>query len=177
MFRIAGTALLALGLMAGCSTAPQSEPVADNIRKSLDQAGLKDVSVSQDRDKGVVTLGGHVATDADKARAAQIAQSIATTQVVANEVASLPAVDPGPTKTVYSDLDKGIDNNLDAALISGGFRTGIHHSVKNGVITLTGSVNTENERAQIQSIAKGVPNTQQVVNEIQTRHQKATSTK
>ncbi len=177
MFRIAGTVLLALGLLAGCSTAPQAAPVADDIRKSLDQAGLKDVSVSQDRDKGVVTLGGHVASDADKARAGQIAQAIATTQVVANEVASLPVVDPGPTKTVYSDLDKGIDNNLDAALISGGYKTGIHHSVKNGVVTLTGTVNTEHERAQIGLLAKGVPNTQQVVNEIQTRHQKATSTK
>jgi ferritin-like metal-binding protein YciE len=29
-------------------------------RKSLDQANLKEVSVSQDRDKGVVTLGGRV---------------------------------------------------------------------------------------------------------------------
>src|ERR1700722_21019860 len=118
-------------------------------------------------------MGGHVATDADKARAGQIAQSIATTQVVAMRwYRYLRSI-----RTVFSDLDKGIDNNLDAALISGGFRTGIHHSVKNGVVTLTGVVDTENERGQIQSIAKGVPNTQQVVNEIQTRHQKATSTK
>ena len=34
-----------------------------------------------------MTLGGHVATDADKANANQIAQSMATDQVVANEVA------------------------------------------------------------------------------------------
>ena len=177
MFRIVGAALLAMGLMAACSTAPQSGLVVDNIRKSLDQAGLRDVSVAQDRDKGVVTLSGHVASDAEKAHASQIAQSFATAQVVANEVAVLPAGNTGDAKAINSDLDKGIDNNLEAALISGGFRTGIHHSVKNGVVTLTGSVNSESERAQIQSIAKGVPNTQQVVNEIQTRHQKATSTK
>jgi hyperosmotically inducible protein len=177
MFRIAGTMLLALGLMAGCSNAPQSEPVADNIRKSLDQAGLKDVSVSQDRDKGVVTLSGHVASDAEKTHASQIAQSFATAQVVANEVAVLPPGDSGDAKTINADIDKGVDNNLDAALVSRGFRSGIHHSVKNGVVTLTGTVNTENERAQIESLAKGVPHAQQVVDEIQTRHQKATSTK
>ena len=40
--------------------------VSDSIRKSLDQADLKDVSVSQDRDKGVITLGGHVPSDSGK---------------------------------------------------------------------------------------------------------------
>lgn len=177
MFRIATvTALLATGLLLSCSTAPKSPPVADNIRKSLEQAGLKDVSVSQDRDKGVVTLGGHVASSADQARAGQVAQSLAGGQVVANEVAVLPAGDAGATKTMYSDLDKGIANNLDAALISGGYRSGIGHSVKNGVVTLTGTVDTEAQRAQLETIARGVPNTQQVVDEVQTRHLKATST-
>src|SRR5512135_883395 len=93
------TIKLCLGLLAlvvpvilvGCSgTARQSPDVSDSVRKSLDQAGLKDVSVSQDRDKGVVTLGGHVAADADKSQAESIAKSIATGQVVANQIAVLP---------------------------------------------------------------------------------------
>jgi hyperosmotically inducible protein len=180
MFRIAArtaatVALLSVGLLAGCSSTSQTPAVADSVSKSLTQAGLKDVSVQQDRDKGVVTLGGHVATDAEKAQAQQIAQSLAPNQVVANQVAVLPATDASTTKTLYSDLDKGISSNLDAALISGGYKTGIHHSVKNGVVTLTGTVDTENQRAQLQQLARSVPNTQQVVNEIQTRHEKATS--
>ena len=176
MFRIASiTAIFVIGLLAGCSATPQAAPVAANIRKSLDEAGLKNVSVTQDRDKGVVTLSGHVAADADKAHANQIAQSLAVGQVIANEVAVLPATDSGPAKTVYADLDKGIDSNLDAALISGGYRTGIGHSTKNGVVTLTGTVDTASQRTQVGTIAQRVPNTQQVVNEIQTRHQKATS--
>ena len=49
---VAALALLALGILAGCSqTSAKSPEVSDNIRKSLDQAGLKDVSVNQDRDK------------------------------------------------------------------------------------------------------------------------------
>jgi osmotically-inducible protein OsmY len=176
MFKIAViTAIFAIGLLAGCSATPQAAPVAANIRKSLEAAGLKNVSVTQDRDKGVVTLSGHVAANADKANANQIAQSVAADQVVANEIAVLPPTDSGPAKTVYADLDKGIDSNLDAALISGGYRTGIGHSAKNGVVTLTGTVDTASQRTQLGTIAQRVPNTQQVVNEIQTRHQKATS--
>jgi hyperosmotically inducible protein len=167
--------IFAMGLLAGCSTTQKAPTVSGNIRTSLEQAGIKDVSVTQDRDKGVVTLGGHVATDSDKARANEIAQSMAAGQVVANQVAVLPSSDSGPAKTVYADLDKGIDSNLDAALISGGYKTGIGHSAKNGVVTLTGTVDTAKQRTQIDTIAQRVPNTQQVVNEIQTRHQKATS--
>ena len=50
--------LLVVGALAGCSGIRKSPDVSDSIRKSLDQAGLQDVSVSQDRDKGVVALGG-----------------------------------------------------------------------------------------------------------------------
>ena len=173
---VATTVLLATGLLAGCSSTPKSPAVSDNIRKSLDQAGLKNVSVEQDRDKGVVTLGGHVATDADKTNANQIAQSLAADQVVADQVAVLPPSDPGPAKAVYADLDKGLDSNLDAALISNGYTAAIGHSAKNGVVTLTGTVDTAEQRKQLETIADRVPNTQQVVNEIQTRHRKATST-
>jgi len=42
-------------------------------------------------------------------------------------------------------------------------------------VTLTGTVDAAKQRTQIDAIAQHVPNTQQVVNEIQTRHQKATS--
>lgn len=175
MFRSAITALFGAALFVGCSTTPKSPVVSDNIRKSLKQAGLNNVSVTQDRDKGVVTLSGRVATDADKANADQIARSFAPDEVVANQLAVLPATDADPAKTIYADLDKGIDNNLDAALVSGGYTKGIGHSTKNGVVTLTGTVDTAVQREQLETIAQGVPNTQQVVSEIQTGHQKATS--
>src|SRR5580658_4121648 len=63
-------AVAVVGTLAGCSTTSTQAPnISDSLRASLDQAGLKDVSVSQDRDKGVVTLGGHVDADGDKAQA------------------------------------------------------------------------------------------------------------
>jgi hyperosmotically inducible periplasmic protein len=169
-------AVLAL-IMAGCNRAPEKSPeVSDSIRKSLDQAGLKNVSVSQDRDKGVVTLTGNVATDSDKAQAESIAKSIASGQVVANQIAVLPPGAEGDAKTVNSDLDKAIDKNLDAVLVKNGMK-GLRYDVKNGVVTLKGEVNSQARRAQVEKMAAGVPNVQQVVNELQVKEQKASSTK
>src|ERR1035437_2699834 len=105
-------------LLVGChGTAGKSPDVSDSIRKSLDQAGLKDVSVSQDRDKGIVTLGGHVAADADKAQAESIAKSLAAGQVVADQIAVMPPGGESAAKAMNSDLDQGIGKNLHAALI------------------------------------------------------------
>src|ERR1035437_1989113 len=78
-------------LLVGChGTAGKSPDVSDSIRKSLDQAGLKNVSVSQDREKGIGILGGQVAADADKAQAESIAKSLAPGQVVADQIAVMP---------------------------------------------------------------------------------------
>jgi osmotically-inducible protein OsmY len=167
--------LLIVGTLAGCSGTTKSPDVSDGIRKSLDQAGLRDVSVSQDRDKGVVTLDGHVPSDGDKAQAESIAKSIAGGQVVSNQIGVIPPVDESQAKTVNSDLDKGIEKNLDAALIQHRLNKGVKYDVKNGVVTLTGEVNSQSKRVQIEKIASAVPNVQQVVNELQVKDQKATS--
>ena len=88
---VAMLTLLAVGILAGCSgTATKSPDVSDSIRKSLDQAGLKNVSVSQDRDKGIVTLGGQVASENDKSQAESLAKSLAGAQVVADQIAVIP---------------------------------------------------------------------------------------
>src|SRR6202049_5166075 len=163
-------------VLAGCSGTTKSPDVSDSIRKSLDQAGLKDVSVSQDRDKGVVTLGGHVPADGDKAQAESIAKSAAGGQVVANQVAVTPPGSGSEARDVNADLDKAIEKNLDAALIERRLNKGVRYDVKNGVVTLKGEVNSQSARGQLEKIAAGVPNVQQVVNELQVKGQKATST-
>jgi hyperosmotically inducible periplasmic protein len=167
--------LLIVGTLLGCSSTTKSPDVSDSIRKSLDQAGLKDVSISQDRDKGVVTLGGHVPSEGDKSQAESIARSIAGGQVVSNQIGVIPPATEREAKTVNSDLDKGIEKNLDAALIQHRLKKGVNYDVKNGVVTLTGEVNSQARRAQVEKAASAVPNVQQVVNELQVKDQKATS--
>jgi hyperosmotically inducible protein len=169
-------ALLVVGSLVGCSRGSKLSPdVSDNIRKSLDQAGLKAVSVTQDREKGVVTLGGNVGTDADKVQAESIATSIAAGQVVSNQIAVVPPGNESAAKAVNADLDGGIEKNLDAALIQGKLHKGVSFDVKSGVVTLTGEVNSQSKRAQVEKVASTVPNVQQVVNELQVKDQKASS--
>jgi len=169
-------ALFTIGGLSGCSgTATKSPDIADNIRKSLDQAGFKDVTVSQDRDKGIVTLSGPVARDNDKLQAESLAKSLAGAQVVANQIVVLPTGMEKNAKTVNSDLDQGIEKNLDAALIQNKMHDNVKYKVKSGVVTLTGEVNSQDKRYQAEQVATKVPNVQQVVNDLQVKNQKATS--
>jgi hyperosmotically inducible protein len=162
------------GMLAGCSSTQKSPDVADSIRKSLDQSGYKEVSVSQDRDKGVVKLTGHVAADNDKTQAEQMARALAPGQVVADEIIVLPPGAESATKAVNSDVDTAIGKLLDAALIQNQLHDSVKYSVKNGVVTLTGEVHSQADRAATQNLAAAVPNVQQVVNELQVKDQKAT---
>jgi hyperosmotically inducible protein len=168
--------LIAISALAGCSGASAKSPdVSDSIRKSLDQAGLKDVSVSQDRDKGIVTLGGQVASENDKTQAESLAKSLAGAQVVADQIAVIPVGAEKAAKAVNSDLDRGIENNLDAALIQNKMHRNVKYEVKNRVVTLTGEVNSEELRSGAEKVATGVPNVLQVVNDLQVKNQKASS--
>jgi osmotically-inducible protein OsmY len=168
--------LLTIVALAGCSQPSRRSPdVAKDIRDSLDHARFTDVSVSQDRDKGVVTLSGHVAADRDKAQAQAIAQTIAGGQVVANEIAVQPPGLEGDAKRVTADLDKGIEQNLDAALVQNGMQHEVKAKVTTGVVTLTGEVGSQRRRAEAEHVAASVPNVAQVVNELQVKDQKATS--
>ncbi len=171
---VAMVALLAVGILAGCSqTATKSPDVSDGIRKSLDQAGFKDVTVSQDRDKGIVTLGGQVASESDKSQAESLAKSLAGAQVVANQIAVIPVGVEKEAKAVNSDLDTGIEKNLDAALIQNKMHDNVKYDVKSGVVTLTGEVNSQAKRDE--KVATSVPNVKQVVNDLQVKNQKASS--
>jgi len=170
-------AMLAVGSISGCSSAPtKSVDVADSIRRSLDQAGLKDVGVSQDRDKGVVTLTGTTTSEGDKSQAESIARSVGGGQVISDQIGVRPAGGESLAKKVDSDLDGGIEKNFDAVLIQHKLDRNVKYGVKNGVITLTGKVNSQARRASVEHLAAGVPNVKQVVNELQVKDQKASST-
>lgn len=163
--------LFAIGTVVGCSRFFAKSPdVSGNIRKALDQAGLKGVSVNQDLDEGIVTLGGQVASGDQKAQAESLAKSFSGTQVVANQIAVLPAGEEREAKAMNSELDQGTEKNLDAALIQNKIHHNVKYRVRGGVVTLDGEM-----RALAERVATAVPNVQQVVNNLQVKNQKATS--
>jgi hyperosmotically inducible protein len=168
---------LLVAMLTGCAgTRNQSPDISESLRSSLDQAGLKDVKISQDRTKGVVTLSGNVPTEDHKTNAGNIAKNLAGSQVVANEIAVVSPTYSSEAKEMNSAVDEGITANLNAALQRAALADPVKHSVKNKVVTLTGEVNSQQKRAEAERIAAAVPNVDQVVNELQVKNQKATST-
>jgi len=78
-------------------------------------------------------------------------------------------------KAVNADLDSGIEKNLDAALLQNRMHDNVKYAVKSGVVTLTGEVNSQNKRSRAEQVADAVPNVKQVVNDLQVKNQKASS--
>jgi len=142
----------------------------DDVKKALEQADLKDVNVSEDQDKNTITLGGKVHSSEAKAKAADVAKSAATTRIIANEISVQPVGSESQAKDVGSNLDDGIEKYYKAALISSGLdNQHVSFNAKNGVLTLTGTVHTTNERQHAEKLAAGIPNVQQVLNQIEVR--------
>jgi hyperosmotically inducible protein len=172
-----GLLAIAIAMSVACSDRHKAPDVIGDVRHALEQAGLNDVRVGQDRDKGVVTLTGNVKSDEDKTRAESVAKSVAGNEVVANEIGVRPAGDEGTARKVASDLDSGIDKNLSAALEEHRLKSDVRYDVNNGVVTLKGNVHSQSQRDAVQKLAEQVPNVKQVVNELEVKDQKATSSK
>jgi osmotically-inducible protein OsmY len=113
--------------------------------------------------------------DCDKSQAESIAKSIAGAQVVSKQIAVIPPGVESDAKNVNSDLDKGIESNLDAALIRDRLHESVKYVVKNHVVTLTGEVASQSKRARAGGVASAVLNVEQMVNELHVKGQKASS--
>jgi len=160
--------LLAAAAFTGCAgVSAKSAEVSGDIRASLDQFGYKDVSISEDRVRSVLTLTGRVSAEADREEAESIVRSMTAGQIISDEIEVKPARIGGAGKTASADLDKKIAKNVDAALIENKVKKNVSYAVKSGVVTLKGSVNSKFRRAQVEEIASGIPNVKLVVNELQ----------
>jgi len=162
-------ALLGAGI-ACSSKSPSPISYKDAVKTGLEQADLHDVSVSEDTSKNTITLSGTLHSDEAKTRAGDIAQSNAGNRVVANEISVEPVGSENQARKTESNLDDGIESNYKASLISKGLdKQHIKFNVKNGVLTLTGSVKNSTTRKEAELLAQNTPNVNQVVNQIEIR--------
>jgi hyperosmotically inducible protein len=168
--------IASLILALGCSQSQKSPDVKADVEKALNQAGLSNVSVSQDRDKGVITLSGDVPTDADKQKAETVAKSMAGSFVISNQIGVRPPGSESEAKKVDSSMDTAIEKNFEALLVAKRLNKNIKYSAKNGVLTLNGEVKSMNQRHEVEQLAASVPNVKEVVNELQIKGVKATKT-
>jgi hyperosmotically inducible periplasmic protein len=164
--------LLTLAFSIACSQQRANAPDhKEAVENGLKQAGLNNVNVDQDREKGVITLKGDVRSEDEKARAAQIAQSAAPGMVVANEIGVRPEGQAGDqAKSMDSNTDDAIESHMKAAIAAHNWdNQHIDADAKNGVLTLKGDVDTSAQREQVQKVAKDIPGVQQVVNELEVK--------
>jgi len=155
-------------LIAACSHRDIS--YKDDVKKALEQAELKDVTVSEDQDRNTITLGGTLHSNEAKTKAAEVAKAVANTRIIANEISVQPVGSESQAKAVASNLDDGIEKNYKAALISNGLdKQHVSFNAKNGLLLLTGSVRSAGDRQRAGKLAAGIPNVQQVLNQLEVR--------
>ena len=122
-----------------------------------------------------MTLSGKAVSQNNKLQAQYLAKSLAGSEVVADQIAVIPIAAESDAKAMNSDLDSAIEKNLDAALIQSKLHDVVKYVVKSAVVTLTGEVNSQLRRDRAGKVAAGVPNVRQVVNDLQVKDQKASS--
>ena len=153
-------------VIAGCQGDRHPDEKAAVVN-SLKSNNIASIDVSQDRDKGVMTLTGKVGTDQAKQQAANLAQQAAPDYIIANEIGVRP-LEAQNAGAVSSNVDDAIEDNFKAAIKARENLNdqSIHASAKNGTLVITGSVKTPVQKQEVSSLAKQVPNVQEVVNEL-----------
>ncbi len=156
--------------IVGCTDQAGRQSEGDAVKKALEQADLKDVTVSDDAGKNTITLGGKLHSQEAKAGAGDIAKSAAPGRTIANEISVQPVGAESDAKAIASNLDDGIENNYKAALISKHLdKLSIHYNAKNGMLTLTGSTKNRQQKALAEQLGGKIPNVQQVVDQLEVR--------
>lgn len=166
--------LLAAFLLVGCNRANEHPDVKDAVNSAMTQNGLGVVKVSQDRDKGVITLSGDVESADQKVKAESLAKQAAPDYAVSNEIGVRPIGAESQFKSIDSNLDSAIQDNYKAALKSNKNLDdqSISYDAKNGTLVLKGSVKTAAQKKEAMTLAKSVPNVKEVVNEIEVKSNK-----
>ena len=172
-------AILASALVvSGCNNKPAHPDEKSAVTNALSTNNLSNVSVSQDQEKGVMTVTGDVASADQKSQAEALVKQAAPDYTVANEIGVRPDGAESQAKAVDSSLDSAIEDNFKASLKANKHLDdqSIDYSAKNGTLVLKGSVKTAAQKTEAGKLAKEVPNVQQVVNEIEVKPGKHSTT-
>lgn len=159
-------ALLAIGsLGVACSNASTTAPDFENrVDSQLEAANLGDVAVHWSNDERALHLTGEVDNDADKARAEQIAQQVVGTGGrVVNEI-KVEGLD-------YGEVDDRIEGQLNRMFED---RTewdfdgmGVNFDSEQGVVTVTGTVESDATKQRITERARAVEGVKDVLNNLE----------
>ena len=158
-----------LGAVALASTVacgprePDYEQTAD---EALSGAALGDaVEADYDSDARTIHLTGTVNSETDRQRAADVVQkAVGDAAQVANEVTVA-----GAQEEIADDLDNELETRLDELVDADTAlnEQDVNFDVNNGVVTITGTVATREQRDKIGDLARSQPGVKDVVNSLE----------
>ncbi len=153
---------LALGT-AACTNAP-NENAADRVQKALDEAKVEGVNVDYDRNARVVHLKGKVDSPELKDRAGQIAETaVGTSGTVLNEL-TVEGTDTDRVETEDDQLRTRLNDMIQAH--PGLSEQPIDFYVNNGVVTVTGEVQSAAQKDEVGRLLKETPGVKDFANEL-----------
>jgi osmotically-inducible protein OsmY len=154
-----------LATLVACG--PKERDYETMAKTALSRAGIENLTADYDSKEKTVHLSGTVPTAADREKAGEVAtEAVAPYAQVANEVTV-----QGRDASTADDLDSGLSTRLenlvdqDQSLA----RTDIDFDVKNGIVTISGNVQTSAQRNQVEQLARSQPGVKDVVNSLEVK--------
>jgi hyperosmotically inducible protein len=148
---------------AGITTSVKSQLAADDLVKAR--------NIDVDTNDRVVTLTGNVQSEQEQAKAIEIARGTSGVADVVNRLSIAPAAEPttgryGETPGAIDrpNVDPGLTAEIKTRLLADPTVSGLKIDVdtRDRVVTLTGMVSTQAEKARALEIARGVENVARV---------------
>jgi hyperosmotically inducible periplasmic protein len=166
---VSGVVVTALAITFGACSSSNNDP-GNRVDQALKQANVKHVNVDWDKNANVVHLKGKVDSPDDRAKAEQVATDVVgTSGKVMNEL------------TVTGMDDKTADNadGLIKSRLNDSIKADptlsdqtIDFNVNNGMVTITGEVQTAAEKEKVGQLAKGTSGVRDVANELSVKQPK-----
>ena len=172
MSRIAGAAALALVLaFAGVASAADTPDAWVTMKTKVSLMttdGLSAMDLNVDTVKGVVTLHGKVATEAEKIKAETVARGIDGAKEVKNLLQVVPTAQREVVERSDELIKKGIDDAFKAnARVSASGITAA--SVNKGVVLLSGKTKSLEAHLEAIEVANAVRGVRRVATEVEVR--------
>jgi osmotically-inducible protein OsmY len=167
-------ALLFVPAQAGVVTGVTDSAITTSIKTEIGvNPNVNTFGVHVSTNDGVVTLSGRVEDETQKALAEQIARDTKGVTDVVNNLTIIPTTITEKQERAFKQraTDKSVATAVRSRMVfnkeSKGLKVGV--DVVNGVVTLHGVVNTEEQKERLGKIASGTKGVESVVNNLVVR--------
>jgi osmotically-inducible protein OsmY len=158
-------------MIATAACGPRQPDYEESADKALESAALDKVEADYDNDARTVHLTGTVANEGERKRAEDVVQkAVGDGARVANEVTVA-----GTDEEIAGDLDSGIEDRLgELVQTENDLRDdSIDFDANNGVVTISGNVDSRAERDHVGDLARSQPGVRDVVNSLEIKPNEA----